>query len=103
MKQRSAVGIIEGIEKKIARIMADNRRLRDEKEKLEASRSRLRDENARLAARTAELERRVAVLELREGFAAEAADTKSVKAAKAQVNRLMREVDRCLELLGGPE
>lgn len=91
--------VIEGIEKKVARLIEDNRKLRGEREKLDAVRERLRDENRRLEAKAAELERRVAVLELREGFAGQTVDRTNTKAARARVNRLMREVDRCIALL----
>lgn len=91
--------IIENIEKKVARLIADNRKLRDDKEKLNAARERLRDENRQLVAKLAEMERKVAILELREGFSGETVDRTSTKAARARVNRLMREVDRCIALL----
>jgi regulator of replication initiation timing len=91
--------IIGSIEKKVARLIADNRRLRDERSKLAAAKERLRGENRQLAERLAEAERTVAILELREGFAGETVDKTSTRAARARVNRLMREVDRCLALL----
>lgn len=91
--------IIESIEKKVARLIADNWKLREEKEKLIAAREKLRDENRDMAARMAEMERKVAILELREGFSGETVDKTSTKAARARVNRLMREVDKCIALL----
>ncbi len=91
--------LLDSIEKRIARLMADNRRLKDERERLSASRDRLRDDNRMLVAKVAELERRLTVAELREGFSGETADSKSTKAARARVNRLMREVDRCIALV----
>lgn len=94
-----STAIIESIEKKVERLIADNRKLRGDRERLDASREKLREENRRLAAKAAELERRVAVLELREGFAGETVDRTSTKTARARVNRLMREVDRCIALL----
>lgn len=95
----SRTAILESIEKKIAKLIADNRRLRDERERLAASRDRMREENRQLTAQVADLERRLTVMELREGFAGETADSKSTKAARARVNRLMREVDRCIALV----
>jgi hypothetical protein len=91
--------IIGSIEKKVARLIADNRRLRDERNKLAVAKERLRGENRQLTERLAEAERTVAILELREGFAGETVDRTSTRAARARVNRLMREVDRCLALL----
>jgi hypothetical protein len=91
--------IIESIEKKVARLVADNRRLRDERDRLAATKERLRGENRELAERLTEVERTVAILELREGFAGETVDKTSTRAARARVGRLMREVDRCIALL----
>lgn len=95
----SRTAILEGIEKKVAKLIADNRRLREERGKLAASRDRAREENRRLTALVADLERRLTVMELREGFAGETVDGKSTKAARARINRLMREVDRCIALV----
>ncbi len=91
--------LIDSIERKVARLIAENRRLRDERERLSSSRDKLRIDNRLLAAKIAELERRLAVAELREGFSGETADSKSTKAARARVNRLMREVDKCIALV----
>jgi regulator of replication initiation timing len=91
--------IIESIEKKVARLVADNSRLRQERSKLLTTKERLRGENCQLAEKLAEAERKMAILELREGFAGETVDKTSTRAARARVNRLMREVDRCLALL----
>ena len=91
--------ILDSIEKKVARLIADNRRLKDDRERLAASRDRMRDENRLLVAKVAELERRLTVMELREGFSGETADSKGTKAARARVNRLMREVDKCIALV----
>ncbi|MDR0907187.1 MAG: hypothetical protein LBM63_01040 [Rikenellaceae bacterium] len=91
--------IIDSIEKKVARLVADNRRLRDERSKLAATKERLRGENAQLTERLGELQRKVTILELREGFVGETVDRASTRAAKARVSQLMREVDRCIALL----
>ena len=98
--------VIEGIAKSAERLIAENRKLRAEVEKLEAVREKLRDENRRLASENAGLERRLTVKELAAGFAggtdtgpAHRLDRQGVKTARARVNRLMREVDRCIGLL----
>lgn len=90
---------MEGIEKKVALLIGENRRLRGEREKMSASAGRLREENRALSAKIAEMERRLKVMELREGFTGETADSKSTKAAKARVSRLVREVDKCIALI----
>ncbi len=95
----SRSAILDSIEKKVARLIAENRRLRDERERLSASRNKLRDENRLLTEKIAELERRLTVKGLVDGFSGETADSKSTKTARASVNRLMREVDRCIALV----
>lgn len=95
----SEKALIESIAKGAEKLVADNRRLRGEVAKLEASREKLREENRRLAAENAGLERRVAVKELAAGFAGETHDRQGTKTARARVNRLLREVDRCIGLL----
>lgn len=52
--------------------------------------------NRELTNKLAEAERRISMLELSEGLAGNAANKKQ---AKARVNRLMREIDRCIALL----
>ena len=74
----------------------DNRKLRDEGGKLAVQRDKLKGENRDMASRIAQMEKRIAVLELRESMTGESEDT---KIARARVNRLMREVDKCIALL----
>ena len=63
---------------------------------LQAQRDKLQAQNRELTNRLAEAERRISSLELSEGLAGNSADRKQ---AKARVNRLMREIDRCIALL----
>ncbi len=93
--------LLERIAKGTARLIADNRRLKSEVERSEAAREKLREENRRLVLENAALERRAAVRDLAAGFSGEArtADRHGTKIARARVNRLMREVDRCIALL----
>lgn len=95
----SKKAVVEAIAKNAQRLIADNRRLRGEVERLALSRESLREENRRLASEMAGLERRLAVKELAAGFSGEATGGKGAKTARARVNRLMREVDRCIVLL----
>jgi len=88
--------VIEALRVKIERIVAENRRVRTESEKLLRQNEKLRGENRKQAARIAELEKRVAALELGGGMTGKSDDR---KAARARVNRLMREVDKCIALL----
>ncbi len=107
--------VVDSIAKNVARLIGENRRLRGEVEKIGASREKLREENRRLAAEVSELERRLTVKELaadfggggigseggRAGVSGGSADmnNRSTKVARARVNRLLREVDKCIGLL----
>ena len=92
----SKATVIEAIKEKVNRLVADNRRLRDEFEKVTQQRDRLKTENRDLAQQIDRLEQRIKVLELRESLTG---DSKDAKIARARVNRLMREVDKCIALL----
>jgi FtsZ-binding cell division protein ZapB len=98
--------VIESIAESAERLIAENRKLRVEVEKLEVAREKLRDENRHLTAENAEFSRRLTVKELAAGFAGgmgtefgQRLDRQGVKTARARVNRLMREVDKCIGLL----
>ena len=92
----SKAAVIEAINGKIDRLVEDNRRLRDEYSSLSLQRDKLKSENRALTEQIARLEKRVGVLELRDGLSGGGENT---KLAKARVNRLMREVDKCIALL----
>ncbi len=100
----SGKALIESIAKGADRLIGENRRLRGEVGRLEASREKLREENRRLVAENAALERRLVVKDLAAGFAGSAPgvsghEPHGTKIARARVNRLMREVDKCIALL----
>ncbi len=95
----SGKALIESIAKGAERLIGENRKLRGEVEKLETSRGKLREENRRLTLENAALERQLAVRELADGFSGKVPDGHGMKIARARVNRLMREVDRCIALL----
>jgi regulator of replication initiation timing len=95
----SGQALIESIAKGAERLIGENRRLRAEVERANASREKLREENRRLTLENAALERRIVIRELAEGFSGETPSGHGTKIARARVNRLMREVDRCIALL----
>ena len=64
---------------------------------LTAERDSLREENRTLAMQVKELQNRIARLQLRDGLSGGVADKEQ---ARARINRLLREVDRCIALLG---
>lgn len=88
--------VIKSIRAKVESLMAENRRLRSEYDKLDAKRARLVMENREMTEKMAQMEKRVAILELKEGFGGSSDNSKR---ARARVNRLMREVDKCIALL----
>ncbi|MBQ8863837.1 MAG: hypothetical protein IJ014_03800 [Rikenellaceae bacterium] len=88
--------IITSIEAKVARIIEDNRKLRGECEALTAQRDKLRAENRALQQRVTALDKELSHAKLN---AALAGDKSDKRAAKARINRLMREVDSCIAML----
>lgn len=88
--------IIESIKSKISQLIARNRQQAEEYRKLSAERDKLRLENRRLTEKIAEQEKRISVLELKSGFSG---NSDNSKLARARVNRLMREIDKCIALM----
>ena len=63
---------------------------------LTAERDSLRDQNRMLAMKVRELQSRIARLQLSESLSGGGADKEQ---ARARINRLLREVDRCIALI----
>lgn len=87
--------VVKSVKEKVGALIADNRKLRQELRKAMEQKDKLKAGNSELTAEIARLEKRIAVLELKEGMAG----TGDNKLARARVNRLMREVDKCIALL----
>ncbi len=92
----SGSSIIENVAGKVARVIAENRRLREECRRLSEQKERLRSESRRLEERVTELERKLTVRELAEGFSGDGGNRKE---AKARGGRLMQKIDRRIALL----
>ena len=88
--------IIEYIGEKVARLIEDNERVREECASVTLERDTLRKDNRELKEVVASLEKRIKILELSEGLTAGTADTKR---ARTRINHLMREIDRCIALM----
>ncbi len=88
--------VIKTIREKVQRLIADNRMLREECRRLGEQKDKLRVEKRELEAKIIRLEKRVEILELRESMEG---NSENAKLARARVNRLMREVDKCIALL----
>lgn len=90
--------VIGAIRSKIAKLIKECDKLRVDNRKLAGDRDRLKAANRELAEKIAAMEKRIAVLELRDSMGGEA-EGDDAKRARARVNRLMREVDKCIALL----
>ena len=83
------------------RLLIEEHRLKSELcDRLAAECQGLKEENRSLQERVKQLDSEVANLQLGEGLAG---DDRNTAKARARVNRLMREVDKCIALLGGIE
>lgn len=91
--------IVSALAEKVARVIEENTRLERQHEAAEADLARLRSENRALREKLDVAERKVALQSLGEGLVGGAADDASRKRARAQINRLMREIDRCIALM----
>ena len=91
--------VITNIENRIRQLMDDHKRLSDQCAELTAQRDSLKAENRTLQERIRELDGELSRMQLTEGLAG----SRNRDKARARVNRLMREVDKCIALLGRPE
>ena len=97
MTDKSVIG---NIETRVRQLIEEHRRLKRACAELTAQRDALRDEKRTCEARSRELDAQVARMQLVEGLAGGSRDRDK---ARARVNRLMREVDKCIALLERPE
>lgn len=88
--------VIASLGSKIDRLIAENQRLSAENETLVQRKERLASENRELKQTVASQEKRIGILELGKGIAGEGMDAKK---AQMRINRLMREIDRCIALV----
>lgn len=87
--------VIESLTEKVGRLIQENERLVSENAALSLRKEQLASDNRELKRTVAALERRIGVLELEKGLIG-GVDTKK---AQARINRLMREIDRCIALV----
>lgn len=92
--------VITNLENRIGRLIEDHRRLRSLSKELVAERDALRSANRTLEERVRELDAELARMQLTEGLSGE---SRNRDKARARVNRLMREVDKCIALLDRPQ
>lgn len=92
--------VITTIETRIVQLVDDHKRLSLLCAELTAQRDSLKAENRTLQERVRDLDAELSRMQLTEGLAGE---SRNREKARARVNRLMREVDKCIALLGRPE
>lgn len=92
--------VIASLEARVGRLIEDHRRLAGLCAELTAQCESLRGEKRVLEERLRELDAEVARLQLADGLAGGSGNRDK---ARARVNRLMREVDKCIALLERPD
>jgi len=93
-------GVITELDGRVERLMEEHRRMAALCGKLTAERDALKEEKRTMEQRVRELDHELSMLHLSEGLAGGKADKEK---ARARVNRLMREVDKCIALLNKAE
>ena len=91
--------VVQSLAEKVARVIEENNRLEQQQAEMTANLQKLRVENRTLKEKLDEVQKKLSLLELGEGLASKDADSASRKRARAQINRLMREIDRCIALM----
>lgn len=91
--------VVKSLAEKVQRVIEENNRLERQQAEMSADLQRLRGENRDLKERLEAAQKRASLLELGEGLCGGAADSAARKRARAQINRLMREIDRCIALM----
>lgn len=85
-------------------LITDHKRLGDLCRSLQSERDELLREKRTLLEQVKSLEHQLSVLQLCEGLATSNGSSDKARAnARARVNRLMREVDKCISLLSATE
>ena len=91
--------VIVNLETHLRQLISDHRRLVGICAELTQQRDGLQAENRSLQERIKQQEAELSRMQLAEGLAGGGQNREK---ARARVNRLMREVDKCIALLGGP-
>ena len=89
-------GVIMNIAAQVDRLVGEHAALAKACSELTAERDSLRDENKTLKLQIRELQQQLSRMQLSDGLSGGSADRER---AKARINRLLREVDRCIALL----
>ena len=92
--------VITTLESRVRELMDDHKRLSEAVRSMTAELAKLKGEKRLLEEENKSLRTDLQRKELAEGLAG---DSRNRDKARARVNRLMREVDKCIALLGGME
>ena len=87
---------IETLREKVQQLIDDNRSLRAELGKMIAERKKIARQKRQAEEKILELEKRVRVLETAGALSGQGGNT---RAARQRVNKLLREIDRCIALM----
>lgn len=96
MTEISDLGLMDRVERNIERILAQNEQLREENRKFAAERTKLGSVLNERNDRIAELQNQVDQLLLHRSVTEVSG---GVRAAKLRINRLLKDVDRCIALM----
>ncbi|MBQ5613543.1 MAG: hypothetical protein IIU82_00835 [Tidjanibacter sp.] len=88
--------VVVSLTEKVGRLIEQNVRLERECADLIEQRDKVKRENRRLQKEMQQMEHRLSLLEMGNGMSG---NDKEVKRARQQINRLVREIDRCIALM----
>ena len=88
--------VVVSLTEKVGRLIEQNVRLERECTDLIEQRDKVKRENRRLQEEMQQMEHRLSLLEMGNGMSG---NDKEVKRARQQINRLVREIDRCIALM----
>lgn len=91
---------IENIGRQVERLMEEHRKVTAQRDELADECGGLQEENRSLKEQVKRLESELSFAQISEGLAG---DERNRKKARARVNRLLREVDRCIAIAGNLE
>lgn len=91
---------IANIGRLVGRLIEEHRLVAAHRDELVSECTSLREENRSLREQVKRLESELALMQLGEGLAG---NSRNRDKARARVNRLMREVDRCIAIVGQRE
>lgn len=90
--------MLETVKEKITRLIAAYETEKMEREKLQAELEQTRTQNETYRKQIIELERQIDNLKLTKAFVADSSDNEQ---ARKKIDKLMKEIDRCISLMEG--